>query len=367
METNSRKEPGQQLLGLISNERDWLVEDGGGFGVAEDRKLELRLAPPGDWLLKDNTSGSSSCCSRERDEFLLSLGCVSGPPKTSNPSAGAKRGFVDTEAGAANSSGNQNQKISSQKAGVLFPSHRSSSPSPSAFQQSHQRKPAFLQFQSTPSLPVAVKESSQANGTKGEVQSHERKACSPASAPANTAVPRSSQTRTGSAPVVGWPPIRSFRKNLGSSSSKPAQQNEVPKIGENTESCKKGLFVKINMDGVPIGRKVDLKAYDSYEKLSSAVDDLFRGLLAAQRDSLASGNQNKVEENQAITGLLDGSGEYTLVYEDNEGDRMLVGDVPWDMFVSTVKRLRVFKSSEVPALCLESCKQGKTSLASGVR
>lgn len=38
--------------------------------------------------------------------------------------------------------------------------------------------------------------------------------------------------------------------------------------------------MKINMDGVPIGRKVDLKAYDSYEKLSSAVDELFRGLLA---------------------------------------------------------------------------------------
>lgn len=34
------------------------------------------------------------------------------------------------------------------------------------------------------------------------------------------------------------------------------------------------------MDGVPIGRKVDLKAYDSYDKLSSAVDELFRGLLA---------------------------------------------------------------------------------------
>jgi len=34
------------------------------------------------------------------------------------------------------------------------------------------------------------------------------------------------------------------------------------------------------MDGVPIGRKVDLNAYDSYEKLASGVDELFRGLLA---------------------------------------------------------------------------------------
>lgn len=49
----------------------------------------------------------------------------------------------------------------------------------------------------------------------------------------------------------------------------------------------------------------------------------------AQRDSCAGGIKNKIEEEKEITGLLDGSGEYTLVYEDNEGDRMLVGDVPW--------------------------------------
>lgn len=45
-------------------------------------------------------------------------------------------------------------------------------------------------------------------------------------------------------------------------------------------SCKKGLFVKINMDGVPIGRKIDLGAYDGYQKLFFAVDELFRSLLA---------------------------------------------------------------------------------------
>lgn len=51
--------------------------------------------------------------------------------------------------------------------------------------------------------------------------------------------------------------------------------------------------------------------------------------VSAQRDSSAGGIVNKQEEEKAITGVLDGSGEYTLVYEDNEGDRMLVGDVPW--------------------------------------
>ncbi|KAG5579953.1 hypothetical protein H5410_050580, partial [Solanum commersonii] len=127
--------------------------------------------------------------------------------------------------------------------------------------------------------------------------------------------------------VVGWPPICSFRKNLASSSSVKSAietQNVVPNKSANKkpmEICQKGLFVKINMDGIPIGRKVDLKAYDSYDKLSSVVDQLFRGLLA--------GNEKKEDREKAISGLLDGSGEYTLVYEVNEGDRMLVGDVPW--------------------------------------
>lgn len=54
-------------------------------------------------------------------------------------------------------------------------------------------------------------------------------------------------------------------------------------------------------------------------------------LCSAQRDSSSETGKKKsaAEERRLIGGLLDGSGEYTLVYEDNEGDRMLVGDVPW--------------------------------------
>ncbi|XP_076952088.1 auxin-responsive protein IAA26-like [Bidens hawaiensis] len=165
---------------------------------------------------------------------------------------------------------------------------------------------------------------------------------------------KASQKRSAPTPVVGWPPIRSFRKNVASSSSKqaPASQNAV--VSNNVvhnekmvKNCQKGFFVKINMNGVPIGRKVDLNAYDTYKKLSVAVDQLFRGLLAAQNDTSGSRVSGNHEHEKPITGLLDGNGEYTLVYEDNEGDRMLVGDVPWHMFVSSVKRLRVIKSSEI--------------------
>jgi hypothetical protein len=37
-----------------------------------------------------------------------------------------------------------------------------------------------------------------------------------------------------------------------------------------------GAFhVKVNMDGILIGRKVDLYSYTSYEALSSALEDMF--------------------------------------------------------------------------------------------
>ncbi|GMI93769.1 indole-3-acetic acid inducible 26, phytochrome-associated protein 1 [Hibiscus trionum] len=231
-------------------------------------------------------------------------------------------------------------------------------------QQQQTKASSFLQFPSTNSLPVMAKESSQpcCNNTAVDLQDAERKAFKP---PANTAVPlNTSQKRTAPGPVVGWPPIRSIRKNLASNSSsklasEPPSVDPPHKVANEKPAAEpngKTLFVKINMDGVPIGRKVDLKAHDSYEKLSTAVDQLFRGLLAAQRDSCAGGTVNKQEGEGNI---LDGSGEYTLVYEDNEGDSMLVGDVPWHMFVSTVKRLRALKSSELSALGLGSSKQGK--------
>uniref|UniRef100_A0ACD5TKR8 Uncharacterized protein n=1 Tax=Avena sativa TaxID=4498 RepID=A0ACD5TKR8_AVESA len=160
------------------------------------------------------------------------------------------------------------------------------------------------------------------------------------------------------APVVGWPPVRSFRRNLASSSSSKPPPPAEPRHGAGDGY--KGLFVKVNMDGVPIGRKVDLKAHGSYGNLSVAVDLLFRDLLAAQsRDQ----NSFAGEKRPPITGLLDGTGEYTLVYEDDEGDQMLVGDVPWQMFIATAKRLRVLRSSDLNASSLRAAVSRKRGAA----
>lgn len=156
-----------------------------------------------------------------------------------------------------------------------------------------------------------------------------------------------SQRRSPNTPVIGWPPVRAFRRNLATSSRASLEHQNGKKAAKPEQTTKRAPFVKINMDGIPIGRKIDLSALGSYDELSLSVDKLFRGLLAAQQDPLAAGAKECSQEEVAISGLLDGTGEYTLVYEDYEGDRVLVGDVPWGMFVSSVKRLRVLKTSDL--------------------
>lgn len=70
------------------------------------------------------------------------------------------------------------------------------------------------------------------------------------------------------AQVVGWPPIRSYRKNTLATSSK--NNDEVDgKPGPGT------LFVKVSMDGAPYLRKVDLRMYSKYQELSSALEKMF--------------------------------------------------------------------------------------------
>ncbi|CAL9097706.1 unnamed protein product [Musa textilis] len=350
----TRGEGRPRLLDLVPNGRDW-----GSYAAAEEKKLELRLGLPGgeDW-----PAGQEK---REHPvESVLSLGHISKVPKSTNvnASSGTKRGFLG--------------QVEPKTEGILIDYM--------TFQQQQLQQPqlGFLQLQ------AKGKESLQKTSGSAEQQSLEGKGCGPhaahASSTKNAAVAHTtSQSRRAAAtPVVGWPPVRSFRMNLAGTAAKASaeSQNGSSEGAKKLENDRKSLFVKINVDGIPIGRKVDLKAYDSYDKLSLAVDELFRGLMAAQVDPLAPSTRKNSEEKDVLVGLLDGSGEYTLVYEDDEGDRMLVGDVPWDsssqkggnqiivwnililllplitcsMFVSMAKRLRVLKSSELSASSVSS-------------
>lgn len=122
--------------------------------------------------------------------------------------------------------------------------------------------------------------------------------------------------------VVGWPPVRSYRRNVLE-----AKKND-------SEGA--GMFVKVSMDGAPYLRKVDLKVYKSYPELLKGLRSMFKC------------NIGEYSEREGYNGS-----EFAPTYEDRDGDWMLVGDVPWDMFSSSCKRLRIMKGSEAQGLhCL---------------
>ncbi|XP_062188260.1 auxin-responsive protein IAA24-like [Phragmites australis] len=130
-------------------------------------------------------------------------------------------------------------------------------------------------------------------------------------------------TTPAKAQVVGWPPVRAYRKNTfqAAAAAKKAEQQQPGGLG---------LYVKVSMDGAPYLRKVDLRMYKGYRELKEALDALFT------RSSSGAG---------ALAADCRGD-QYAVAYEDKDGDLMLVGDVPWDMFISSCKKLRIMKGSE---------------------
>ncbi|KAK4787512.1 hypothetical protein SAY86_011345 [Trapa natans] len=173
---------------------------------------------------------------------------------------------------------------------------------------------------------------------------------------------------TSASQIVGWPPIRSYRMNSLSNQAKAPHSME----GKRTVSKKDELnhtpegnrlydrktsgavkeaqnlgFVKVSVDGIPIGRKVDLNAHTSYETLAHALVNMF----FRSMNPIGDGEKELVNRPSK---LLDGLSAFVLTYEDKEGDWMLVGDVPWGMFLSSVKRLRIMRTSEAGGLAMRS-------------
>nr|XP_034913376.1 auxin-responsive protein IAA27-like isoform X1 [Populus alba] len=144
------------------------------------------------------------------------------------------------------------------------------------------------------------------------------------------------------AQVVGWPPIRSFRKNTMASHLSKNDDGAEAKSGS---GC---LYVKVSMDGAPYLRKVDLKTFGSYMELSSALEKMFSCFTIGQCGSHVVPGQDGLSESRLMD-LLHGS-EYVLTYEDKDNDWMLVGDVPWKMFTVSCRKLRIMKGSEAIGL-----------------
>ncbi|KAA3474959.1 auxin-induced protein AUX28-like [Gossypium australe] len=148
------------------------------------------------------------------------------------------------------------------------------------------------------------------------------------------------------AQVVGWPPVRSFRKNMLA----------TQKSSGSEDSGEKAAFVKVSMDGAPYLRKVDLRMYKTYQQLSDALAKMFSSFTIGNCGS--QGLLKDFMNESKLMDLLNGS-DYVPTYEDKDGDWMLVGDVPWEMFIESCKRLRIMKGTEAIGLApraMEKCK-----------
>ncbi|XAR52453.1 hypothetical protein NMG60_11020542 [Bertholletia excelsa] len=106
------------------------------------------------------------------------------------------------------------------------------------------------------------------------------------------------------------------------------------KTGEDYDDETKGVrwtYVKVNMDGVIVGRKICILDHMGYSTLAMQLEDMFG--------------------RQTISGLrlFQTESEYSLFYKDTEENWRKVGDIPWKEFVDSVQRLRIVPKNEVLA------------------
>ncbi|XP_044490939.1 auxin-responsive protein IAA32-like [Mangifera indica] len=95
---------------------------------------------------------------------------------------------------------------------------------------------------------------------------------------------------------------------------------------EGIQSKERWAYLKVNMDGVMVGRKICILDHGSYSSLAHKLEEMFG------RNS-ASGLR-----------LFQASSEFSLFYKDREENWRPVGDVPWKEFVESVKRLRIARN-----------------------
>ncbi|KAL5717364.1 ADP-ribosylation factor 2 [Ranunculus cassubicifolius] len=90
--------------------------------------------------------------------------------------------------------------------------------------------------------------------------------------------------------------------------------------GGSTRSC-----TKVHKSGIALGRAVDLSKFNGYDELLAELDHMFDF-----DGELTTHNKN-----------------WRVVYTDNEGDMMLVGDDPWEEFCNMVVKIDIYTREEV--------------------
>ncbi|KAK8604679.1 hypothetical protein V6N13_099610 [Hibiscus sabdariffa] len=103
------------------------------------------------------------------------------------------------------------------------------------------------------------------------------------------------------------------------------KQPHAPEIQSKPSSPSTRSCTKVHKQGITLGRSVDLAKFNDYDELIAEFDRLFefRGELMAPKKN------------------------WLVVYTDDEGDMMLVGDDPWQEFCAMARKIGIYTREEV--------------------
>ncbi|PON51928.1 Auxin response factor [Parasponia andersonii] len=105
-----------------------------------------------------------------------------------------------------------------------------------------------------------------------------------------------------------------------------SRDSQVNLQGGSTRSC-----IKVHKQGTALGRSVDLSKFNGYNELIAELDQIF-------------------EFNGE---LIEPKRNWLIVFTDDEGDMMLVGDDPWEEFCHLVRKISIYTREEVKKMDLQ--------------
>ncbi|PHU01988.1 hypothetical protein BC332_27239 [Capsicum chinense] len=137
-------------------------------------------------------------------------------------------------------------------------------------------------------------------------------------------------THGGYDELIDWQQLHPQLRNNSRSDYPPNFVENYDHIdeGEGAQSKNSWGYMKVNMDGVIVGRKICILQHSNYPSLAIQLEDMF-GKQSMDRLRL----------------FQDGS-EFSLFYKDMNEQWRTVGDVPWNEFADQVKRLRIVRKDE---------------------
>lgn len=135
----------------------------------------------------------------------------------------------------------------------------------------------------------------------------------------NSESDRSSEQSKGSKQMDNLPACSEQEKKIPSSHTL-SRDSQSKVQGGSSRSC-----TKVHKQGIALGRSVDLSKFNNYDQLVEELDALFD----------FNGELKTPEKN------------WLIVYTDDEGDMMLVGDDPWQEFCGMVRKIFIYTKEEV--------------------